>query len=105
MLTIPIDDIQINSIGGLLLSILIEIQQQPSKIMSGWVGSYGCHLPNIDNYKTLAVYHIDGMFMFAYDSNFNLIVNNLDMEHEQSRNFFKDIESKINDLKNDKVKK
>lgn len=99
MITSPTDDIQVNLIGGLLLDSFLDMKYGQAKLLSKWVGSYGCHVPNIDNYKTLAVYHIDGSFMFAYDSSFNLIINNLDMEHEQSKDFFNEIESKIKELK------
>ncbi len=96
-----LDDLNgLGSIGSILLSFHIEgYSHLLAKTFSKWVAKYNCHVPNIDNYKTIAVYTLDGQFCFAYDSHLNLIVNNLDLNFDYSREFFESIEKKVNEMK------
>jgi hypothetical protein len=92
-------DCNINTLGSILLGSLLEAHNHLPKLFSKWVADYGCHIPNIDNYKTIAVYTLDGRFCFAYDRNLNLIANNLDLTYDFSKDFFEFIEKKVNEIK------
>ena len=92
-------DCNINTLGSILLASLLEAHNYYPKLFSKWVAPYGCHIPNIDNYKTIAVYTLDGLFCFAYDRKLNLIINKLNMTDDYSKEFFEFIEKKVNEIK------
>jgi hypothetical protein len=92
-------DCNINTLGSILLGSLLEAHNHLPKLFSKWVADYGCHIPNIDNYKTISVHTLDGRFCFAYDRNLNLIENNLNMKNDYSKDFFEFIEKKVNEMK------
>lgn len=69
-----------------------------AKKLSGIVGEYGFHLPNIDEYETFYIHHINGEFIMAFNKELKVISHVFDLEDEQTKKIYHDILKKVSEL-------